>query len=119
MTGFKEIFETRYTWLEGFMRNVRRYSNRTAMIDPQTDSTWTYASLNRDANRFANSLLAKGFRKGDVIMVMLPNCPEFVFCYLAAHKTGGIFCPASFRLSAGELAYSIDDSKPFIFIFDK
>ncbi len=119
MTGFKEIFETHYTWLEGFMRNVRRYSNRTAMIDPQTDSVWTYDALNRDANRFANAINADGFSKGDVIMAMLPNCPEFVFCYLAAHKTGGIFCPASFRLSAGELAYSIDDSKPFIFIYDK
>ena len=45
MNSFKEIFETRYTWLEGFMRNVRRYSNRTAMIDPQTDSVWTSLSI--------------------------------------------------------------------------
>ena len=32
MSNFKQIFESRYTWIEGFMRNVRRYANRVAMM---------------------------------------------------------------------------------------
>ena len=34
MEKFRNIFESRYTWIEGFARNVRRYGNRTAMISP-------------------------------------------------------------------------------------
>ena len=32
--NFKEIFEKNFTWLNGFMRNVRRFPDKTAMIDP-------------------------------------------------------------------------------------
>ena len=29
--NFKEIFEKNFTWLNGFMRNVRRFPDKTAM----------------------------------------------------------------------------------------
>lgn len=116
MTDFKQIFESRYTWIEGFMRNVRRYANRTAMIASETDKAWTYKELNADVNRLCNALKADGFKKGDVIMLQMVNCPEFAFAYVAAHKTGGVCCPVSYRISSGEMAYNIDDSKPFAVI---
>ena len=116
MEDFKKIFETRYTWIEGFMRNVRRYSNRLAMIASETDKTWTYTELNADVNRLCNALKADGFKKGDVIMLQMVNRPEFAFAYVAAHKTQGVCCPVSYRISSGEMAYNIDDSKPFAII---
>ena len=118
MTDFKSIFESRYTWLEGFMRNVRRYSSKPAMICPETETTWTYRALNESCNRLTNRLAADGFGKGDVLMVQLLNCPEFVFAYLAAHKAHGVCCPVSYRLSPGELAHHIGDSQPMVLIFD-
>lgn len=122
MTTFKEIFETKYTWVEGFMRNVRRYAKRTAMILPDLKSkvgacrSWNYTELNQDANRFCNAIMNDGLVKGDVVMLQLLNCPEFAFAYIAAHKTHTICCPVSFRLSPGEMAFNIDDSKPKIII---
>ena len=118
MTDFKSIFESRYTWLEGFMRNVRRYSSKPAMICPETETAWTYRALNESCNRLVNRLAADGFGKGDVLMVQLLNCPEFVFAYLAAHKAHGVCCPVSYRLSPGELAHHIGDSQPMVLIFD-
>lgn len=116
MSNFKEIFESRYTWIEGFMRNVRRYANRVAMIESETDQAWTYKELNEDTNRLCNALAADGFKKGDVIMLQMVNRPEFAFAYVAAHKTGGVCCPVSYRISSGEMTYNIDDSKPFALI---
>ena len=116
MSNFKEIFESRYTWIEGFMRNVRRYANRVAMIESETDQAWTYKELNEDTNRLCNALAADSFKKGDVIMLQMVNRPEFAFAYVAAHKTGGVCCPVSYRISSGEMAYNIDDSKPFAVI---
>ena len=117
MENFKQIFESHYTWIEGFLRNVRRYGNRLAMVNPADGRRWTYRELDAESNRFAQALLAAGLRKGDVVMMQLYNCPEFVFGYLAVHKTGAVCCPASFRFSPGELAWSIDESRPKALLF--
>ena len=114
MTDFKQIFESHYTWIEGYMRNVRRYADRIAMIASETGKEWTYKQLNEDTNRLCNALHADGFQKGDVVMVQMVNRPEFAFAYVAAHKMHGVCCPVNYRISTGELAYNIDDSKPLI-----
>ena len=114
----RKIFESHYTWIEGFNRNVRRYYDRLAMIDPCSNRQWTYKELNNDVNRLANSLLEDGFKDGDVVMVMTQNCPEFAFAYIATQKIHGVMSPVSFRLSAGELVHNFNDSNPKVIIFD-
>ena len=116
MSNFKQIFESRYTWIEGFMRNVRRYANRVAMIESETGKTWTYSQLNADVNRLCNALNGDGMRRGDTVMLQMVNRPEFAFAYVACHKMQSVCCPVSYRISTGELAYNIDDSKPFAII---
>lgn len=116
MNNFKEIFESRYTWIEGFMRNVRRYAKKAAMILPEKDKAWTYEELNKDANKLCNALIEDGIEKGDAVMLQMLNCPEFAFAYVACHKTHSVCCPVSFRLSPGEMAFNIDDSKPKVVI---
>lgn len=119
MEQFKTIFESRYTWIEGFMRNVRRYSGKIAMIDSDTGETWNYTQLNADTNKLCNALAKEGFSKGDVLMVQMINCPQFVFSYIACHKMQGVCCPISYRISSGEMAFNIDDSKPRVIIVCK
>lgn len=118
LNNFIRSFESEYTWLNGFMRNVDRFGTREALYNPLTDTRWTYAQLNCEANKFANAVIAAGIKKGDVVMFQLLNCPEFVFAYIACHKTGTVSCPINFRLSAGEIANTIDDSEPKVFIYD-
>ncbi len=115
---FKDTFEHEFTWLNGFMRNVRRFGFKPAMIDPQQDKVWTYEELNRDANRFANALKAKGVGKNDAILYLLPNSPQFAITYIAPQKIGAINCPANFNLAAGETALLINHNKPKVFIYD-
>jgi len=115
---FKETFEYEFTYINGFMRNVRRFGNRTALTSPQIDRSWTYEELNKEVNKLANALLADGVKKNDVVMYQLLNSAEFVFCFLAPQKLGAINCPINFRLSPGETAIIIDDSKPAVFFYD-
>ena len=119
MDNLKTIFESRYTWIEGFMRNVRRYGGKLAMINPDDGRQWTYTEMNEECNRLSNALIADGLQKTDVIMLQLINCPEFAFGYLAAHKSHAVCCPVNFRLKPGELAFNIDDSKPMAIIFNE
>ena len=116
MRDFKEIFESRYTWIEGFMRNVRRLSSKLALIDPQSNRQWTYSEVNQEVNRLCNAFIKAGVKKGDVVMLQMLNCPEFVFAYVACHKLQCVCCPVNFRLSPGEMAWNVDDSRPAIII---
>jgi len=118
ITMFQETFEREFTFLNGFMRNVRRLGDHPALTCPLRDARWTYAELNREVNRLAHALLADGVGRRAVVMQQLLNCAEFVFCYLAPQKIGAINSPVNFRLSPGETALILDDSKPAVFFYD-
>ncbi|PMP67827.1 MAG: AMP-dependent synthetase [Thermodesulfobacterium geofontis] len=114
---FKRVFERNFIYIRTFMRNVERYRNKVALIDAEKDKKWTYETLNYEVNKLANALLKNNVKSGDVIVYQLINVPEFAFIYLASQKIGAINSPINFRLSSGEIAYILDDSKPSVFIF--
>ncbi len=118
-TMFRNVFEHEFTYINGFMRNVSRFAERPAMLCPLTGRRWTYRALNADVNRFAHALQADGIGKNDVVMYMLLNSAEFVFCYLASQKIGAVNCPVNYRQAAGEIALMIDDSRPKVFVYDE
>lgn len=115
---FQEVFQKNFTWLNGFMRNVRRYGNKLAMIDPMADKKWSYSELNIDVNRLANALHAHGVKQNDIVLYQLYNSPQFAFSYIAPQKLGAVNSPANFNLSAGETAKIIDRDKPKVYIYD-
>ena len=114
---FIETFEHEYTWLNGFLRNVRRYANKPALIDPNRDQTWTYKELDEECNMLANALKEDGVGKNDVVMSILNNCPEFCFCYIAPRKVGAIVNLANFKLSPGETARLIEHNEPKVVVY--
>lgn len=116
---FQDTFEHDFTYLNGFLRNVSRFSDHPAMLCPLTGQRWSYRTLNADANRLAHAFERDGVQKNDVIMYMLLNSAEFVFCYLAAQKVGAVNCPVNYRQAPGELALIIDDSRPKVFVYDE
>ncbi|MCM1149197.1 MAG: acyl--CoA ligase [Butyricicoccus sp.] len=116
--AFADVFEANFTWLGGFERNVRRFAEKTALIDPARDRIWTYAGLDAECSRFANALHEAGLGKNDVLFYQLYNCPEFAFCYIAPQKLGAINSPASFNLAAGETALLLDHNRPRAYVYD-
>jgi acyl-CoA synthetase (AMP-forming)/AMP-acid ligase II len=117
-SGFREVFERRFTYLAGVHRNSHRYAHRHALHDPATDRRWTYAELCADAGLLAAGLQAHGLAAGDVVVFDLFNCAEFVLVWLAAQRLGAIAAPINFRLSPGEVAHVLDDSRPAAFVYD-
>ena len=115
---FKGFFEHEFTYVRGFMRNVRRYPDKPALYCTSHNKSWTYAQLNLEANRLANAMKSSGIGKGDVVTYQLMNCAEFAFIYLASQKLGAINSPINFRLSPGETAFILEDSKPKAYFFD-
>ena len=118
VSRFKDTFENEFTYLNGFLRNVHRYADRPALTCPIRERTWTYRDLDLEVNKLANALAAAGAGKSDVVMYQLFNRAEFVFLYLAPQKLGAIGCPINFRFSYGETAFTLDDSRPKVYVFD-
>ena len=114
---FIDTFEHEYTWLQGFMRNVGRFPENLAVLDPERGTELTYAELNREANKLANALKNDGTGKNDLVMTAIRNCPDFAVTYIAPRKVGAILQPANYNLAAGELALLIDHNKPKVLIY--
>lgn len=112
------MFEEEFTWLNGFMRSVRRCGGKTAMIEPLTGQEWTYEELNRDSNRLADRLLRSGVKRSDIVLMQLFNTPQFVFGYIASHKIGAICNPVNFALSPRECAEIMEHNRPAVYMYD-
>lgn len=65
---------------------ANKYGDKIALVDG--DVELSYQELNRKACHYANGLLKAGFKKGDRIVLQLPNCHEFVIILFAMFKIG-------------------------------
>jgi acyl-coenzyme A synthetase/AMP-(fatty) acid ligase len=113
----RSYLEHHFTYIAGFERNVARYRNRTAMIDPSTGRAWSYAQLSEEVDQLASAFVAAGVDRGDRVVYQLYNTPEFVIVYLATQRIGAIGVPINFRLSPGETAFILQDSDPRVYIY--
>jgi acyl-CoA synthetase (AMP-forming)/AMP-acid ligase II len=64
-----------------------------------------YAELDRRAGRVAAGLRDLGVGRGDVVAVLLYNCPEFIEVMFAIGRIGAVFMPVNWRLAGEEVAY--------------
>lgn len=118
ITMFRETFESEFTWLSGFMRNVSRFADKGALLDPLKEKEWTYKELNAESNKFANAMKKDGIKKNDIVFYQLYNSPHFVFSHIASQKIGAISNPANFNISPGETAEILNHNKPAVYVYD-
>jgi carnitine-CoA ligase len=74
---------------------------------------WTYRQVDEASDRLASVLASRGVGKGATVSLMLPNCIEFVICWFAIARLGGIAAPVntSFRGPALEMAVNLVQSR--------
>ncbi|GAA4186901.1 fatty acid--CoA ligase [Gryllotalpicola kribbensis] len=113
------VFEHHFTWATAFERNTHRYAHRPAISDPETGRSWTYAELGVVTGRLVAGLRRAGVGTGDLVAYQLMNSPEFAFLYVAAQGLRAVSSPMNFRLSPGETAFILDESKPKVFVYER
>jgi len=74
------------------------------------DKQLTYGQLRTKIQEWANSLQAKGVKKGDKVGLFSKNCLDFVIAYFAIIKAGGVVVPFNFQLAPREIAYIVKDT---------
>lgn len=70
----------------------------------------TYAELAGCVNRFGNALIELGIGRGERLLMVVKDCPEFFFLFWGAIKAGVIPVPLNTMLRARDFDYIIRDS---------
>jgi len=73
-----------------------------------TGRTLTYGEFDSEVNRLANGLLAAGVKRGEMVGVMLPNCPEAALLWLALLRIGAVEAPLNTAFRGAGLAHLLD-----------
>ncbi len=95
------------TLAAAFRRSFKEFPDKMAFCFMGVEVT--YGQLDKYSNQLANSLLAKGMKRGDVVAVNLPNIPEYVISYVATMKIGCILSGVSPLLSEEQIKYQLND----------
>ncbi len=74
-----------------------------------TGTTATYKEVDTHVKSFANFLVENGFKKGDVLAISMPNCPQYVIALFGAFYSGLIVSGMNFLLSSAEMIYQLSD----------
>lgn len=91
-------------WMDfGFALDIRalQQTDKTALITG--DRSITYGELNEQASCLAACLRRRGVRKGQRVLLFMPNCIEYVVAFFASAKLGLDIAPANAQYSVEEL----------------
>jgi long-chain acyl-CoA synthetase len=70
-----------------------------------------YSEVIESSQIFATFLQKNGLKKGDVVAINLPNCPQYQIAVYGTYFAGGVVTGCSALLSADEMAYQLNDSE--------
>jgi long-chain acyl-CoA synthetase len=96
------------TIYEQFEKVAKDFSDRPAMI--YLGVRYTYSRLNEMVQLLAANLHRLGVKKGDRVILYLPNCPQWVVAWLALMRIRAVAIPVSPIYTPVDLTYMANDS---------
>ncbi|WP_439815194.1 long-chain-acyl-CoA synthetase [Zavarzinia sp. CC-PAN008] len=84
---------------------IDRHRDRLAIISDE--ASYTYRDYEEHANRYANWALAQGWKRGDVVALLMENRPEYLFAWLGLAKAGLTSALINTNLMGQPLAHSL------------
>lgn len=95
---------------EVVLHRAQEFADKPAIIDGPSGRTLTYAQLAGAIRLAAAGLAQRGFKKGEVFAIYLPNLPEYAIAFHAVATLGGINTTVNPLYTADELAKQLNDS---------
>src|SRR5215218_1491506 len=80
---------------------------------------WTMGDVARNVRTLAAHLHERGLRKGDVVLTLLGNQPEWVLTMTACFRQGYVALPCTEQLRAGDLRLRLDVAEPRLVVADE
>lgn len=88
---------------------ARRFGDDVALVAPG-EGSFRFREIEDLAGRFAGGLAAMGVRRGDRVLLHLPNGLDWIVAYHAIARMGAVVIPANILLSPGELTFMAEDT---------
>jgi acetyl-CoA synthetase len=79
---------------------------------------WTFAQVVDRSQRLAGTMAQLGVRRGDVVMTLIGNRPEWVFAMVACFQIGAVVLPCTEQLRAKDLRMRLDATQPKVVVAD-
>jgi acyl-CoA synthetase (AMP-forming)/AMP-acid ligase II len=92
------------------LEHAGRRADKPALIDGPSGRTLTYGELDRGVRALAAGLAGRGFGKGDVLAIYMPNLPEYALAFHGAAAAGGACTTVNPLYTSRELAHQLEDS---------
>jgi acetyl-CoA synthetase len=107
-----------------FARDVieSRTAERLALVELARDGNrreWSFAEVEEHSARMATMLAAHGVTRGDVVMTLIGNRPEWVLSMIACFRIGAVALPCTEQLRAKDLRLRLDVARPGLIIADE
>ncbi|MCD6727506.1 MAG: AMP-binding protein [Solirubrobacteraceae bacterium] len=80
---------------------------------------WTFGEIAAGAAAMAGALGAAGVRRGDVVLTLLGNRPEWVMTMVACLRAGYVALPCTEQLRAHDLRLRLDVARPAAIVCDE
>ena len=93
---------------KSFEAIAKEYSDKTAICFIGTQ--YSYGELSDLIERFAASLASIGMKKGDRIVMYIPNSIQFVVVWLGIHRLGAVAVPITPIYTPPDLKYIANDT---------
>jgi long-chain acyl-CoA synthetase len=87
---------------------IERFGEHVSLVYEGTE--YTNLQMRRTAKRFGNALKGLGVRRGDRVIIQMPNCPEVLESFQAIWNMGAVVVPINFLVGDEETAYIYRDS---------
>jgi len=94
----------------------------TAVVVDREDGRverFTYAALQREANRLSHALQGLGVARGDRVAIVMPQRLETAAAHVAIHQLGAVSMPLSMLFGPDALEYRLNDSGAQVAIVDE
>jgi acyl-coenzyme A synthetase/AMP-(fatty) acid ligase len=80
---------------------------------------WSFGEVSEASARAAGSLAARGVGRGDVVMTLVGNRPEWVLAMLACFRIGAVVLPCTEQLRAADLRARLEVARPRLIVCDE
>jgi acyl-coenzyme A synthetase/AMP-(fatty) acid ligase len=103
-------------------RILARSPGDLALVEIARDGArreWSFGEVEDRSARLAGTLRARGVGRGDVVMTLIGNRPEWVFTILACLRIGAVALPGTEQLRAKDLRLRIAAARPTLVVADE
>jgi acyl-coenzyme A synthetase/AMP-(fatty) acid ligase len=107
-----------------FARDVldRMPVERLALIELTREGArheWSFGKVSERSARLAGELARRGIGRGDVVMTLIGNRPEWVIAMCACFRIGAVVLPCTEQLRAKDLRLRIHTARPALIVADE